>query len=126
MNSKGQSLVLFVLIIPIVLLLVLAVYDIGSMVLLKNELNDINRLVLYYGIDYVDDEDIYDKLTELISKNKSNIDGIDISVDDNKIYIVLEDRIDNKLSLINKIDVFKVKSSYVGYMEDGRKVIRKE
>jgi len=103
----------------------LMVYDIGAMVLLKNELDDINYLALDYGIDHLDDDNIDSELKELIIKNKKDI-NININIDNEKIYIVLSDKISNKLSLINKLDTFLIKSSYVGYMEDGKKVIKKD
>mgnify|MGYP003571262240 CR=1 FL=1 len=125
MNNRGQSLILFVLLVPVILLIMLMVYDIGAMVLLKNELDDINYLALDYGIDHLDDDNIDSELKELIIKNKKDI-NININIDNEKIYIVLSDKISNKLSLINKLDTFLIKSSYVGYMEDGKKVIKKD
>ncbi len=126
MNNKGQSLISFVLIIPVILLILFMVYDIGNMVLLRDELDNINYLVIDYGLDKLDDEKLGNKLDEMIKKNKNDIDSIAISVSDDKIMISLEDKIDNKLSLINKIKVFDVKSNYVGYIENNKKIIRKE
>ena len=122
MNNKGQSLVTFVLVMPIVFLILLMVYDIGSMVLLKNELDDINYMAIDYGLEHIIEDDINAKLKELIIKNKKNV-NIDVKVLDNKLFVELSDNIDNKLSLINKIIL--VKSSYVGYMEDDKKIIMK-
>lgn len=124
MNNKGQSLVTFVLLIPVIILILFMVYDIGSMVLLKIELNNINYLVTDYGVDKMDEMNIQDKLREMINKNKSDIDDIDISVKENKLYITLEDTLDNKISLIRKFKV-KIKSSYVGYIEEDKKKIMK-
>ena len=124
MNNKGQSLVTFVLLIPIIFLILFMVYDIGSMVLLKIELNNINYLVTDYGVDKLDDVDINDKLRDMINKNKNDIDNIEIDISDNKLNIVLEDTLDNKISLIRKFKI-KIKSSYMGYMEDDKKKIVK-
>ena len=124
MNNKGQSLVTFVLLIPIIFLILFMVYDIGSMVLLKIELNNINYLVTDYGVDKLDDVDINDKLRDMINKNKNDIDNIEIDISNNKLNIVLEDTLDNKISLIRKFKI-KIKSSYMGYMEDNKKKIVK-
>ena len=124
MNNKGQSLVTFVLLIPIIILILFMVYDIGSMVLLKIELNNINYLTIDYGVDKIDEINIQDKLRDMINKNKSDIDNIDISVKENKLYITLEDTLDNKISLIRKFKI-KIKSSYIGYMEEDNKKIMK-
>ena len=124
MNNKGQSLILFVLLIPVIFLILFMVYDIGTMVLLKNELNNINYMVIDYGIEHMDDENIDLTLKELIIKNRVGV-STNVRVIDDKLYIDISDKIDNKLSLFNKIDVFLVKSSYVGYMEDEKKIIKR-
>ena len=124
MNNKGQSLVTFVLLIPIVFLILFMIYDIGSMVLFKIELNNINYLVVDYGVDKLDNSDIDIKLREMILKNKSDIDNVEIKIDDDKLNIVLEDTLDNKISLIRKFKI-KIKSSYIGYMENDKKKIMK-
>lgn len=124
MNNKGQSLVTFVLLIPIIFLILFMVYDIGSMVLLKIELNNINYLVTDYGVDKLDNTDINDKLRDIINKNKNDIDNIEINISDNKLNIVLEDTLDNRISLIRKFKI-KIRSSYTGYIEDDKKRIVK-
>ena len=126
MNNKGQSLISFVLIVPIILLILFMVYDIGNMVLLKGQLDNINYLVIDYGLDNLDDVDLNNKLTEMINKNKDDIDKIEININDGEIKILLEDKIENKLSLINKFDVLDIKSNYVGYIQDNKKIIRKD
>ena len=42
LNNKGQSLVMFVLLIPLLMLILVMVVDIGNMVNVKLELNNIN------------------------------------------------------------------------------------
>ena len=126
MNNRGQSLISFVLIIPIILMILFMVYDIGSMVLLRERLDNINYVVINYGLDKLDDLELNHKLNDMIKKNKDDIDIINISISEGKIKIILEDKIDNKLSLINKFRVFNIKSSYIGYMENDKKIIRKD
>lgn len=120
MNNKGQSLVTFVLVIPILFLIFMMIYDIGSMVLLKKELNDINYIAVDYGIGHLNDEDVIVKTEKLIKKNKEDINNISIKIEEDKIYVMLEDSIDTKISFGN---IFKVKSSYVGYMDNDKKII---
>ena len=122
MNNKGQSLVTFVLIIPILFLIFLMVYNIGNMILLKNELNDINRIVIDYGLNNIEEENIIVKMEELVKKNKNNIDNISINIEDNKIYVILEDSIDTNMSING---LFRVKSSYVGYIDNDKKIIER-
>jgi len=125
LNNKGQSLVLFVVVLPILLFILILVIDIGKVIVLKQELNNISEIVLDYGIDNIENVTINDELEELIKLNKSNIDNIDIYVEDNKIYINLEEKSDGVFSSLINLSIFKVRTSYVGYMlEDEKRIER--
>ena len=124
MNNRGQSLVLFILLIPLVLMILYAVYEIGRMTLLKHELDNINAIALDYGINKMNDENIDIEIKELIKKNKNDIDKIDIKILDKKMYITLEASLSKSTSLFKNI--FIVKSSYVGYMNNDKKIIERD
>lgn len=121
-NNRGQSLVLFVLIIPILLLLLVLVVDVGKMILLKQELNNINYMVIDYGVSRRVSED---KIRELIYKNKKDIDNVEILYDD-KLCITLSSDFNMMLSVIDNIDIFQIRSSYCGYLEDGKVEIERD
>ncbi len=124
MNNKGQSLVTFVLILPILLLIVLMVYEIGMMSLLKNEMNSINYIAIDYGIDKLDEDNVQEQIKELILKNNEKIENVVINIEDNKLYITLSSRYNAKLSLLRDSKIFRVKSSYVGYIENNKRIIK--
>ena len=126
MNNKGQSLISFILIIPILLLIIYMVYEIGRMTLLRSKLDGINYLAVSYILDNYSDFDVQDKARQLILKNKEDIDNIVITIDGDKVYITLRDRLGDSTSLFKKIKVFSVKSSYVGYVENEKKIIERD
>lgn len=134
LNNRGQSLVLFVVVLPILLLILVLVIDIGKVISLKQELNNINEIVLDYGIDYLNDSfnndinnisSIENELVNLIKLNKDDIDVINVRIDDDKINIILEDNVNGLLSSVIDISVFEIKSCYVGYIDNGKKRIEK-
>jgi len=125
MNNKGQSLILFVLLFPIIFLILVLVYDIGNMILLKLELDNINKLVMDYGITKIDKSEINIEIEKIILKNKEDIDTFVVTLVDEKIYIVLKDSLDNNVSILKNMDLFEIKSSYVGYLLDDKKVIER-
>ena len=49
----------------------LLVIDVSNMFITKQELNNINKIVLNYGLDIIEEENIDSKLEELINKNIS-------------------------------------------------------
>lgn len=125
LNNKGQSLILFVLVLPIFLLIFVLVIDIGKVINLKQELDNINKIVLDYGLDNLDDDNINNELIYLIELNNDEIDEIDIDIENNKIYIKLSENIDGIFSQFVDISIFNVNSSYMGYKDNNEKRIEK-
>lgn len=125
LNNKGQSLILFVLVLPILLLLLILVIDIGKIIVLKQELNNISEIVLDYGIDNINKENIEKELEELVNINKKEIDKINVYIEDNKIYIYLTEKSDGVLSSLINLPIFSVKTSFVGYMLGDEKRIER-
>lgn len=131
LNNRGQSLVLFVIFLPIVLLILMLVIDVIGLRVLKQELDNINQIVLDYGLDELskienenmDRESIEKKIVDLVKLNKEDIDTISVIIENDKIYI---DLVDNEKGLLigkTKKTLFNVKSSYVGYFALGEKRI---
>ena len=87
LNNKGQSLVLFIVVLPILLLILVLVIDIGRIIVLKQELDNINKITLDYGLDNLEIENLNDKMVEIIKLNNKKIDDININLVDDKLYI---------------------------------------
>lgn len=125
LNNKGQSLILFVLFIPILLLVMVLVIDISKCINLKTELDNIINIVLDYGLDNLDNENLKDDLENLIKLNKNDIDSIKIKIEDKKIYIWLEESNEEIFLGLVDISIISLKSSYVGYIENDEKRIER-
>lgn len=119
LNNKGQSLVLFIIILPILLLILILVLDIGKTLTIKKELNNINDIAMNYGLDNLDKENLEDELVELIKLNKNDIDNIEVNINDEKINILMEEKIDGIFTNFIEIPIFNISLSYVGYIDDG-------
>lgn len=121
MNNKGQSLVLFILIIPILLGIVVLVIDCGNALVTKNKINNVIEMVLEYGLEEDMDEE---KLNNLIDYNLDN-GTYDISIEDEVISVEVNSYVEGIFSNILDIDGFHIVSEYMGYMENDKKVIEK-
>ncbi len=119
MNNKGQTLVLFVLILPIIIFIMLLVIDVSNMFITKQELNNINKIVLNYGLDIIEEENIDSKLEELINKNIS-VNEHTIRIDNGIIEVEIKKNIQG---IVTKKKIYEVKSTYKGYIEEDKKVI---
>lgn len=125
LNNKGQSLVMFVLLIPLFLLILAMVVDIGNLINTKIELNSVNKLVISSGLDNINNDNLEDKLKELIIENYRDIDSYKINVNSNRITIVLEDYSKSIFGNIIGNDGYKLKSEYIGYIDNDKKKIEK-
>lgn len=117
LNNKGQTLVLFVMLLPIMLFIMVLVFDIGKFICQKNELNNINYMVVSYGIEHYDESDIENELTKLIILNCDNLDSTTVSVRDNQIEVNLISKGDSIFGNVLNIKMFEVHSNYIGNIE---------
>lgn len=125
LNNKGQSLVLFVIVLPVLLLILVLVIDIGRIIVLKQELDNINKIVLDYGLDNLENDNLNGDIIDLVKLNNDEIDEININLENDKLYIELGTDAEGMLSGLLNIAIFDVKSSYVGYIENEKKRIER-
>ena len=88
MNNKGQTLVIFVIILPILLIMLTLVIDLGFLYIEKRNIeNSVYDSVEYY-LENIDDEDIDAKVNKLLNKNIKNIEKLVIN--DTEEYIEIK------------------------------------
>ena len=122
LNNKGQVLVMFVLLIPIFLLVLVLIVDISNLFIKKNELNNVNYLV----IDTILDKEIDDlEIKNLILKNDKDIIINKISINDNVVEINLEKEYNGIFSHLVNMDIYNIESNYKGYKKNNKNVIER-
>lgn len=124
LNNKGQSLVMFVIIIPILLLILTLVYDVGTAVYEKNRLSNTNYMALEYGLDNIDNVSEME-LIELIQRNVNNLNYISVDIDDDKIEIILSKDIKGIVGSMFGFDLIIANSQYEGTIINGIKKIER-
>lgn len=86
MNNKGQTLVLFILVLPIIILIITCLIDMGSIIITKRQIENTVDLALTYGIKHINDSAIDVKLKKMIMKNNKEIE-------ENNIIILIDDKL---------------------------------
>ena len=124
MNNKGQVLVAFILMIPIILLMCVAITDVGLMNIENRRVNNTVRNSVKYGINNLDKTNIKDTMKSLIMDNLKNVDSISIDVDIDNSYAKATVKVKYK-GLIN-ITNRDITSSYYANISDGKVTINKE
>lgn len=123
LNNKGQSLVMFIMILPILLLLFIIVGDIGNVMVNKQEMDNVNYLVIEYGLEHINELNVESRLVDMIVLNDIELNEISIDVSNGKINVITKKHINGMLAKGFKI--FSVESRYVGYIENGKKIIER-
>ena len=123
LNNKGQSLVAFLILFPIVILIMFIVIDILNARIVKSSLDNISKIAITYGVNNIDSSDIVSKIEKLLYKNNSKLDSVDIRIDDGKVYIDITER--QEMIIDIGFDYMMIKSSLYGYNYEGKIVIER-
>ena len=123
MDSKGQTLVIFVLILPILLLLFALIWEVGNLGLTINKCETEIKDTIEYGLNHLDDENLEDILTNLL---KANLEGdINVEINNQVIKVNVKQKYD---ALFNNLlnNRFDIDLTYNGYIENNKFIIQKE
>lgn len=124
LNNKGQSLVMFVIIIPIFALLITLVYDVGSAIYEKNSLSNTCYMVIEYGLDNIDNVDD-NELMNLVMMNTDNLNYMSLNIENGVIDIILKKDIKGIIGKLFGFNLIEVNTHYDGKIVNGEKKIER-
>lgn len=87
MNNKGQTLVIFIILLPFICILFGYIFDSCYVMYQKKELKNIATIVCQYALN---DNKPEDEIRQLALENDKDIENIKITKTDNEAKIVLE------------------------------------
>ncbi len=127
LNSKGQSLAIFVIFVPVFIMIGTLVVDVSFARYNVRKLDNINKLVINYGLDHIE-SDPYDNMVDLIYKNDSEVDNyeIKINLEEKKINVNISKSTKGFFGSIVGKEIYKEKSFFIGYIKDDKKIIEKD
>ena len=120
MNKQGQTLILFVILIPIILIFAALVIDIGMEVLESNKLKETSKTIISQTIKEIDNPNIENKIKDLYIKNNINVDNLNIEIYDNKIHITNNLKIKSIFGGLIGIKEYDIKLNITGYTENNK------
>lgn len=122
-NKKGQTLILFVILIPLILALGALVTDITYISEAQNKLTNTTSLIIEEALDKnLSDNDI----KKLYEKNQIDTSNLKITRTPNKINIKLQETKPSIFGGIIGIKEYKVKINMFGTNKDNKIIIDKE
>ncbi len=126
MNKKGQTLILFVLLIPILILLLAFVVDTGLILKEHTKLNSTMKTIIKTTYEKRREEDYSEIVKDLFLKNNIPIEKAIITADENTIHIQNEYEKESIFGKIIGIKTYKVKNSLKGLLRNNEIKIEKE
>ena len=124
MNNKGQTLVVFILLIPLLLILGAFIVD-NSMIVYKNlELTHITKDIIKSNFTKKDLSE--EEIKIIYEENNITIKNIDISKQDNSLSIKVSYEIESIFGKLINIKNYDISTEITGILEKGRVVFKTE
>ena len=124
LNNKGQSLVLFIMTIPILLLIMVFVYDMGMLLYEKDRLSNTVNMAIDYTLD--NKEVSNEEIEELIDRNINREVEVKIDRNDDSIIIEVSEEVSFIFSNLFDFDFTKIDIKYEGKIVDNKKIIERK
>ena len=126
-DNRGQVLVAFVLLIPVILMLLALIVDVGFLYVEKRKTDNVVKDIINYGLDNLDLQEgtLQTKLTKLVNSNLDDVQRLSIQIDADSIEINITINKQSIFSNVYKDASYKIVSDYVGNITDSAKDIRK-
>lgn len=120
MNNKGQTLIIFVIVLPVLLLFTAFFIDLSLVSLNHNKIDGSIRDNLEIILkDNIKDEN---KIKKVFQENKINISKITIT--DNEIEIDVNQQIDSLFGNIVKFKIYRIEETYIGNYQTNKINVR--
>ena len=126
LNNKGQTLIIFVILIPLLITLMAFVVDISYMYRENNKLENTTKTIIKNLYDERLNENIESKVKDLYKKNKIDIKNIKISAKDDYLIIENNYEVNSIFGKLIGLKKYKIKVDIKGYKKNGKIVFTKE
>ena len=112
-RSKGQVLIAFILLMPIVLLIFSLIIDLGLFSIEKRKIENTVKDTLVYGLNHIEDEDVTNYMKSLLLKNIDDIsdENINIKKENDNISIKVVKKYKAKFRISKNLNI---ESSFTG------------
>jgi len=125
-NNRGQTLVVFILLLPIFLMIAAIIVDSGILFNEKRKIDNTVKEALTYGINHITEEEVINDIKKLINKNISDVKKLDVEINNEIIIIELKKIKESVFSFIFEKYSHDIESSYRGYKDNNDIIIKEE
>lgn len=118
MNNKGQTLVVFVLFLPVLVIVITMIINKSNMYYDKRNMENIAKEAINYGLNNIEDENIEAKIKIFISKNIDCEKEVKIEDGEIRVTLIKENKTIKKI-----LGYGNIKIKYKGKIEDNKKKV---
>lgn len=118
LNNKGQTLIMFILLIPLILVIMALVIDTSFVYKEKIKFQSVTKTIMKTTYENKDATDFNDKIINLYKKNGIYTNNIVIKVNSNSVVIKNQAKVKSVFGNIIGIKNYEVKFSYKIYKEN--------
>ncbi|MBR3229225.1 MAG: pilus assembly protein [Bacilli bacterium] len=122
MNNKGQSLIAFIILLPVIFILITGLWEIGNISYISGKTDKEIKSALKYGLKHIEEENIVEKIKTLLDKNIEA--AKEITIGENEIIIKTTYKYKNIYS--KYIKPIEINKKYIGKKENNKIIIEKE
>ena len=126
LNNKGQTLIIFVILIPLLITLMAFVVDISYMYKESNKLENTTKTIIKNVYNERLDGDIEKKVKDLYKENKIDNKNVKVSTKNEYLIVKNEYEVDSIFGKLIGIKKYKVKVNLKGYEKNNKIVFTKE
>ena len=126
MNNKGQTLLAFVLLIPVFLIFIAFVIDTGYLLKENTKLNNLTKTVLKETKDYYSTSNYETEIRKLYEINDVSIESLNIETNENSSTIQISTNIPSIFGKLIGINEYEIKSNFKITINDNEIKIEKE
>ena len=126
LNNHGQTLVMFAILIPVILMLMALVIDVAYLSSKTSKLESTTKSIIKNLYDNKDAVNIKEMVIELYEKNDIDTKNLKIDIENENFRIRNEYKIDSVFGKIIGFKKYEVKVSMEGYLKDNKLKVIKE
>lgn len=124
-NTRGQVLVLFILLIPLLLLIGVFAIDYGNNYYELRKLNTLTKEALKYGLKNITNSEIREEIINYIYQNDQKIDDYQLVIKSNELSLTITKAASRIGSGVFATKPYYLKATYYGTIKEGKLLIEK-
>ena len=123
MNRKGQTLVIFIIILPVILIAMAYLVDTGLMLINKSKLDSTSKIIIDKYYDY--EGDIDSVIEKYLKDNNLNYTNYEVKKDNN-FNLKIDIKIASIFGKVVGLEEYEITSNITGYKENDKLKFKNE